>query len=672
MIYHRFTAQFPKKDEDQNQEESLDLLLNESDYSRRFSPVRNTNGPYTFLANQNDNEATLYCAIEYDCKESAREVMESFLKSNNREFVSLTGEEISLSEFLTALDSTDLNDFADNNGQDPEKATFNLTRLFMKDFVRDHLAPEDITLDQALSKANSFYFAGLKDEIQRIFEEPDRPFLGHPAHYMFFSDDSEAAAQAVDLLVSCLYSKGRLKSRRISTITPPGRRIRELRPWEVDFIPTVYSSQGGSVVNLKSCVRRIDSDRIAASDNVCSESVSKAIIENRHKTLTIFTYPKSEYSRYEKFQKAFPNVNFIAFSDCALDFEKAGEKLKAMAQTQGFDDCSSLLSKLMSDKTYNHYEITDLFDSWRDSFIRSDVFPSYSTIERHDVSAAPEKSLSAYQKLQNLIGLGSAKQTIQQAIDFNRYQSIFSDRGAVALKPTRHMVFTGNPGTAKTTVARLFAQIMADYNILPEGKLIEVGRQDLVGKYVGWTANLVTNAFDSAKGSVLFIDEAYSLCDDREGMFGDEAINTIVQLMENRREDTIVIFAGYPDKMEAFLNRNPGLRSRIGYHIDFEDYSEDELVQILNLFAAENHFKLDDSVEALVRKTISEAIGSKDFGNGRFVRNMFEKARMKQASRLVNSDPHSITDEQFCTLTAEDFDTTSRNRTPNRTIGFAC
>ena len=148
-----------------------------------------------------------------------------------------------------------------------------------------------------------------------------------------------------------------------------------------------------------------------------------------------------------------------------------------------------------------------------------------------------------------------------------------------------HMVFTGNPGTAKTTVARLFAQIMKENGLLPVGDLIEVGRADLVGKYVGWTAPTVKAKFAAAKGSVLFIDEAYSLVDDKDGLFGDEAINTIVQEMENQRDDTVVIFAGYPDKMEQFLKKNPGLRSRIAFHIPFEDYKPAELLDIFTLMA---------------------------------------------------------------------------------------
>ena len=146
-----------------------------------------------------------------------------------------------------------------------------------------------------------------------------------------------------------------------------------------------------------------------------------------------------------------------------------------------------------------------------------------------------------------------------------------------------HMVFTGSPGTAKTTVARLFAEILKDEKVLPVGQFVETGRADLVGAFVGHTAIQVTSKFHEAKGGVLFIDEAYSLCDDNRKSFGDEAIDTIVKEMENNREDTIVIFAGYTEPMQEFLDRNPGMRSRIAFHVDFDDYTVEELCDIAKL-----------------------------------------------------------------------------------------
>ena len=221
-----------------------------------------------------------------------------------------------------------------------------------------------------------------------------------------------------------------------------------------------------------------------------------------------------------------------------------------------------------------------------------------------------------------------------------------------------HMVFTGNPGTAKTTVARLFARILKENGVLSKGDLIECGRSDLVGKYVGWTAVQVKNMFKKAKGSVLFIDEAYSLCDDRSGSYGDEAINTIVQEMENNRDDMVVIFAGYPKEMNDFLDRNPGLRSRIAFHVNFEDYTAEELLSIVHLMAKNNEHKLADDVDETLLPFLEMVCKKPNFGNGRFARNLIEGALFGQALRLTRQNFSTMTMDDIVTLKALDFDLT--------------
>ena len=255
-----------------------------------------------------------------------------------------------------------------------------------------------------------------------------------------------------------------------------------------------------------------------------------------------------------------------------------------------------------------------------------------------------------------MIGLEEPKRIIQQILDYAKAQKLFAEKGLTSGQPSLHMVFSGNPGTAKTTVARLFAQIMKENGIFSKGELIEVGRNDLVARYVGWTAKAVKDKFAEAKGSVLFIDEAYSLLDVRAGSFGDEAINTIVQEMENAREDTIVIFAGYPNETEQFLSRNPGLSSRIAYHINFPDYSEEELFEIAVAMLKEQNLKLDESAIPRVKSIIASGCRQGNFGNGRYVRNILDKAKMKQASRLVAKNSLFITNDNINILTSDDFD----------------
>lgn len=241
-------------------------------------------------------------------------------------------------------------------------------------------------------------------------------------------------------------------------------------------------------------------------------------------------------------------------------------------------------------------------------------------------------------------------------MNYYKALKLFADKGMKNDHPAMHMVFTGNPGTAKTSVARLFARIMKENDLLSKGNIIEVGRGDLVGKFVGWTAPIVQKKFAEAQGGVLFIDEAYSLVDDRDGSYGDEAINTIVQEMENHRDDVVVIFAGYPDKMEKFLQKNPGLRSRIAFHVPFYDYDTESLCSIANLIANQKGLNLTEEACEKLAGIFENVRTERDFGNGRYVRNIIEKAKMAQATRLLAMDFDSICSKDITTIRAEDIE----------------
>ena len=269
------------------------------------------------------------------------------------------------------------------------------------------------------------------------------------------------------------------------------------------------------------------------------------------------------------------------------------------------------------------------------------------------------------------MGLTEAKGVMRKALNYYKMQKLYEQKGIKKDSPAMHMVFSGNPGTAKTTAARLFARIMKDNGLLSRGQLVEVGRGDLVGKYVGWTAQIVQSKFKAAKGGVLFIDEAYSLVDDCSGSYGDEAINTIVQEMENHRQDVVVIFAGYPKEMERFLQKNPGLRSRIAFHVPFADYNAEELCKIAELMGKSKGICFEDGAMAKLERVFDTACRQSDFGNGRYVRNVLEQAKMNQANRLLEGDFEKITDEEIKTIKAEDIVIPKCKTEEKRTIGFA-
>ena len=216
-----------------------------------------------------------------------------------------------------------------------------------------------------------------------------------------------------------------------------------------------------------------------------------------------------------------------------------------------------------------------------------------------------------------------------------------------------HLVFTGSPGTGKTTVARIVARIYKDLGILKSGHTVETDRSGLVAEYVGQTAIKTQEKIDEANGGILFIDEAYTLAK-KGNDYGQEAIDTLINLMEKRRDNFIVIVAGYPDLMKEFINSNPGLKSRFNKYIHFPDYSSEELVQIFKSLCDKYEYQMNEEAERIVREKIENHVQNKNeqFSNGRDIRNMFETIISNQASRVMTDE--NISDEELMTITEAD------------------
>lgn len=264
------------------------------------------------------------------------------------------------------------------------------------------------------------------------------------------------------------------------------------------------------------------------------------------------------------------------------------------------------------------------------------------------------KKRTSREELQQMIGLEKVKTIVEEILAVYKVNKMRSTYGNKDYSSSRHMMFVGNPGTAKTTVARLIAGILKEEGILESGKFVECTHADLVGQYVGWTSVQVKKKFRKARGGILFIDEAYSLVDDIN-TFGDEAINTIVAEMENMREEVIVIFAGYHDKMQTFLDKNEGLKSRITYHIQFPDYKPNELLDILKKLVADRDFILESSAKEKVFEIFQKVYKEPDYGNGHFVRNLLEKAIFRQATRISFMPIEKPSKLQLFQLVGDDF-----------------
>ncbi len=256
------------------------------------------------------------------------------------------------------------------------------------------------------------------------------------------------------------------------------------------------------------------------------------------------------------------------------------------------------------------------------------------------------------EELEGLVGLEGVKAEVKLVADLIRVQNLRAERDLPVVDQSRHLVFTGNPGTGKTTVARLLAQIYRTLGVVERGHLVETDRSGLVAGFVGQTATKVVEVFDRADEGVVLIDEAYALVRGGGNDFGREAIDTIVKLVEDRRDRVVVIVAGYPDEMADFIDANPGLRSRFPKTIVFDDYSTDDLLAIFASMGERGGYTCDDEATEKLRAWFDAQPRDKGFGNGRVARNLFEAAVARHASRVVGIE--APTDAELSTLVAAD------------------
>ncbi len=265
----------------------------------------------------------------------------------------------------------------------------------------------------------------------------------------------------------------------------------------------------------------------------------------------------------------------------------------------------------------------------------------------------PENIEDLQAELESYIGLETVKQEVENLINMVKVHRMRQEHDLPVSELSLHMVFTGNPGTGKTTIARLMARIYHALGILSKGQLVEVDRSGLVAGYVGQTALKTAKVIEQAMGGVLFVDEAYALNGGSENDFGQEAIDTMLKAMEDHRDDLVVIVAGYDQLMEDFIHSNPGLESRFNRFLHFADYTMDEMMGIFDMQCKKGRYTLADGAEAQVRAFIAEQNdGGISFGNARGVRNLFEKILVQQANRLAEME--TVTREDLTRILEED------------------
>jgi probable Rubsico expression protein CbbX len=256
---------------------------------------------------------------------------------------------------------------------------------------------------------------------------------------------------------------------------------------------------------------------------------------------------------------------------------------------------------------------------------------------------------------QDLIGLAPIKARIRDIAALLVIDKLRMNLGLQAQAPSLHMSFTGNPGTGKTTVALRMAQILFRLGYVRKGHLVAVTRDDLVGQYIGHTAPKTKEVLKRAMGGVLFIDEAYYLYrPENERDYGQEAIEILLQVMENQRDDLVVILAGYKDRMDTFFRSNPGMSSRIAHHLDFPDYPPQDLLRIADKLLTQQNYHFTDEARAAFEEYLAHRIQQPHFANARSVRNALDRARLRQASRLFADRDREFTPEDLTTIAAED------------------
>ena len=299
--------------------------------------------------------------------------------------------------------------------------------------------------------------------------------------------------------------------------------------------------------------------------------------------------------------------------------------------------CSNI--KKIADK--NDRELNSQARALVDSMIRfyghkhlSEIYSAGTAVENTD-----DKSLEELvDELNCLTGLDNVKAKVNDLIDFHKIQSLRRSVGLSTHKNTLHMAFTGNPGTGKTTVARIIGRMYKQLGLLSKGHFLEVSRTDLIAGYQGQTALKVKNLIEKAKGGVLFIDEAYSITEnDHSDSYGRECLTELTKALEDYRDDLVVIVAGYTEPMRKFFESNPGLKSRFSTFIEFDDYNADQLLEIFEGMCRKEDYKLSPSAKDGLRKIMSEALANNEgnFANGRYVRNTFEEMIINQSHRLT-------------------------------------
>ena len=660
--------------------------------SKALSEAVNRQTTFCFMSEYEPERGTATVIFATEKKENAVSILHAIQETvmGNATDADLQWQETTIQDIMKQYRKAERKDYVEDTA-DPIwnmlDDHFSFRRnLFSEAGVRETIQKQSVYgCREVLHQARNFFAGDLfREEVERIYSDKNpKKFYGVPVHYDFCFSDTHSAGKVISLLAQALLDNNRLLGRRISTVSFYKIDFEDDDNW--DALETIMKLAYGSML----VIDFTDRDNSAkphrrpkflnARDDSETEETFKRFFRlmEKYQQTTLFVLLENPQQKIMLTYTAdCTGISFLQFTEQINDRATALQYLSHLLEESNVNtfvprDWETILTE---QKQYTAEDVTNDFNFWYSHALQDHVYTAYQGCLHK--TAKPKETIDHYAKLQRMVGLTEIKRVIDTILADFQMKKLRQDAGLKTESRSLHMLFTGNPGSAKTTCARLLAGILKDRGLLAGGKFVECGRSDLVGQYVGWTAKIVKEKFRNARGGVLFIDEAYAL--NSNDKFGPEAINTIVQEMENHRDDVIVIFAGYPEPMEAFLKANEGLRSRIAFHLHFPDYNADELTEIFVLMLKEQGFTCSTDFMEKARSLFSEAVTHAEFGNGRFARNLLEQSIMKQSARLIRlsedagGSAHPLHRKDLITLEADDLaeESVTNYRVEKPAIGF--
>ena len=671
MIYYRVKCNYTFAEELDEREQkriwediSIDIRCGKARYKL-----------FVFDRDETSFDAVLMFSVKEDSLSSAQKSVlnEIELKHENKMNVSLSGdaEEITVEEAvrlthkgMTAGYSRSFGRGSRRHAADLCKANYaNSSNLEYDECILPHA---DFHYEEALSEARNLLADDtMLEELERIYSPLNkREFHGCPVHYKINAASRETGVKLVKLLTRALYANKRVLSARMTYITDLDCDYHD------ELFDELCDNSYASVIAIECDDDNVDEVGFARDSERKSEWICDSVKGYASQSVFILIDLGSKACKQSVGRLINKEgISFIEIFEGKGDAE-SGKKYLASLLKENSVPYAEEDFVLPDQEAYSVHEIVKVYKDIKKNSIKNSIYRAYKGVETIKVEA-PKSLSNGYDQLQSMVGLTIKLEEVPAT----------ANASAMTLLSTGMVDVVSNAGTSNP-----LQQIAAGVDLTIFGGHMMTGAmpiiakkgvkwngvQDLVGKFVGWTAKQVEAQFMKARGGILFIDEAYSLVE-QGGYYGDEAINTIVQMMENYRNDVIVIFAGYPDKMERFLEKNEGLRSRIAFHVDFPDYNAEELCGILKRMSKEKGYVLDEEAEKKCRAIFESACQNAEFGNGRFVRNVLEQAIIKQSSRIVGELQNKTYDKQIIsTLSASDFDiNAAKTYRPARTaIGF--